>query len=139
MLTGGVLAMGASALFAVSAPQDGCLRVLAPIASGSVPQSKDFEPAQCRAYMGNDAFRYGRAAGVSHAARDLAQGEIVPAYPEFKIDMVRPGETLTLVTAAGPVRIERQVTAMQAALPGQRLFVRAKDGEVLSVRYEAAP
>ena len=50
--------------------------------------------------------------------------------------MVHPGEMLSLIVATGAVRIERRVEAMQPARPGQRLFVKSADGQVLSVRYE---
>ena len=48
---------------------------------------------------------------------------------------VSPGDRVSLSTAAGAVRIERQVEALQAARPGQRLFVRDVDGRSFSVLY----
>ncbi len=52
--------------------------------------------------------------------------------------MVLPGDTLSLVVFSGSARIERKVEALQAARPGEHLFVRAADGDVLSVQYERA-
>jgi hypothetical protein len=67
----------------------------------------------------------------------IAQSEIVPRFPEYGIDQVCPGEKLAIVSVSGPVRITREVTAKQAARPGQRLFVETSDGQVFSARYEA--
>jgi hypothetical protein len=46
---------------------------------------------------------------------------------------------VSLNVAIGPIRVERQVTAMQAADPGQRMFVKEADGSMLSVRYAGLP
>jgi len=134
--------MGASAVLVTAllaatqaAPQD-CLRALVPAEAGSVPRADAFERVACPDGKLDNPYRYDAALGIARLARPLAQGEIVRASPEFDTAMVRPGDTLELVSAAGAVRIERDVEALQAARPGQRLFVRAGDGEVLSVRYE---
>jgi hypothetical protein len=41
---------------------------------------------------------------------------------------VQPGDEIHLTVNAGPVRIDRQVRALQPARAGQRLFVRDADG-----------
>lgn len=120
---------------ASATPQVGCLKALAALAPGAVPDSSSFEPVACPDGTIAPAFRYDRARGFPRLARAVAEAEIVPVYPHFGADMVRPGQTLQLVIASGAVRIERQVEAMQAARPGQRLFVRSSDGQILSVRY----
>jgi hypothetical protein len=53
-------------------------------------------------------------------------------------DLVAPGDTVGLGVAVGAVRVERQVTALQAARPGDRLFVADADGRTVSVRYAAS-
>lgn len=46
---------------------------------------------------------------------------------------VTKGQRLTLASHAGPVTIERPVTALQAARPvDQRIFVRTDDGEIFA-------
>jgi hypothetical protein len=121
---------------AASAHDLRCLEVRAPLAAGAIPLSQQFAPADCPAASVQVAFHYDRATGATTLARPLAAGEIVPVYPEYGAAMVHPGEMLKLVVATGAVRIERQVEAMQPARPGQRLFVKSADGQILSVRYE---
>jgi len=65
------------------------------------------------------------AAKVSRARPDAA--------PE---PAIRRGAALHLVSRAGPVRIERSVTALQASR-GKRVFVRDADGTVFAVRVAA--
>jgi len=57
------------------------------------------------------------------------------ALPWRQPAAVRRGDHLRLATVAGPVRVERDVEALQPARDGQRLFVRAADGKTLSVVY----
>lgn len=59
--------------------------------------------------------------------------------PVVKSKAVRAGDMVSLNVAIGPIRVERQVTAMQAADPGQRMFVKEADGSMLSVRYAGLP
>jgi flagella basal body P-ring formation protein FlgA len=111
-----------------------CLRVLKPVPQGSIIQSQNFIAAPCGTPL-ERSFAYERANGAVQATRDLSGGEIVPAYAGYAPKSVAPGETLTLVVRLGAVRVARQVEALQAAGPGERLFVRSEDGQVLSVRY----
>jgi len=133
----------ASVAVAISAPQAHgieahCLEARAPLAAGAIPASANFMPVACPAGGMASAFRYDRTHGCTHAARTIAAGEIVPAYPEFERNMIEPGQSLRLVVSDGPVRIERTVEAMQAAKSGEKLFVKTDDGQILSVRYESA-
>jgi hypothetical protein len=112
-----------------------CLKVLKPLAADSVPASVDFAPTDCTSDKVGEAFRYDPIGKATRLARPVAAGDVVSVYPEFGVDMVMPGERLRLVVASGQARIEREVEALQSARPGQRLFVRTADGEILSVRY----
>jgi hypothetical protein len=115
-----------------------CLRALSPVAENSIPQSSAFTPAACPQTETN-AFHYDRAYHVTRLSRDLRAGEIVSSFPEYGSGRILPGQTLELVTSEGAVHIERQVEALQEARPGQQLFVKSRDGQVLSVRYETTP
>lgn len=117
--------------------QDGmrCLKALTVIAAGTVPEDESFAVAACPSRTPAPAFRHDEVARFSRLARDVAAGEIVRRYPEFGSDVVRPGQRLTLVIKAGAISLERQVEALQPARQGQRLFVRASDGQVLSAEY----
>jgi hypothetical protein len=114
-----------------------CLKALAPMDADSAPDSGKFEPVDCDGKT-KAAFRYDQAGGFTRAFRAIAAGEIIPSYPEFSADMVRPGQRLQLVVVSGVARVERQVVAMQSARPGQRLFVKSSDGQILSVRFEGS-
>ncbi|HWA90283.1 MAG TPA: hypothetical protein VG889_09630 [Rhizomicrobium sp.] len=127
--------LSAAMLAAAPAGDASCIRALGPLASGSVPQPDGFERVACPKDASRP-YRYDRAGGIARLTREVAAGEVLRPAPELDVAMVRPGDTLELTSGAGPVRIERDVTALQAARPGQRLFVRAADGQVLSVRYE---
>ena len=114
-----------------------CLKARAPVEANAIPRSDGFEPAACPASnMDMNAFWYDRALGVSRAARAIAVSEIVRAYPEFGGSAVLPGQTLRLVVTSGAIRVELAVEALQPARPGQRLFVKSANGEILSVVYE---
>jgi hypothetical protein len=58
-----------------------------------------------------------------------------PDTPPAPEATVHPGDALDLTVDVGPVRVERQVTALQPARDGDRLFVSDADGRPLSVRY----
>lgn len=113
-----------------------CLRVLAPLGEDDVPVPDHFEAAPCRGAIVAHAFRYDRSERATRVARSLGPGDIVRRYPEYASGNVVPGQMLRLVVADDVVRVERQVEALQEARPGQRLFVRSRDGQILSVRYE---
>ena len=68
----------------------------------------------------------------------VAPSAALAALPWRQPAAVRRGDHLRLATVAGPVRVERDVEALQPARTGQRLFVRAADGKTLSVVYQAA-
>ncbi len=118
-------------------PPSRCLESLVSIEAGVVPSSRQFAHAACGQGQPRPAFQHAPDGSCSRTTRAIAQSEIVSRFPEYGIDLVCPGEKLTVVIASGPVRIMREVTAKQAAWPGQRLFVETSDGQVLSARYEA--
>ena len=113
-----------------------CLRVERALAAGSIAQTTTFAPVTCLGEGTARAFDYDRAGHVTRLARALAKDEIVGRFPEYGEAIIEPGETLTLVIAAGPVRVERKVEALQEARSGERLFVRTEDGAVFAARYE---
>lgn len=133
-----VLAIAVTAAVA-DAPVVRCLQAHAALHAGAVAAGADFSPASCPEAKLAPAFRHDVARGGSIVLRPIAEGEIIRAYPDYGVPMVQAGEKLRLLLAAGAARIEREVEALQAARPGQRLFVRTGDGQILSVRYEAAP
>jgi hypothetical protein len=115
-----------------------CLAALKPLPAHAIPADAAFRQVDCPASGVGRAFAYDAVASVSRVSHAIAAGDIVARYPEFGARMVLPGDTLSLVVVSGSTRIERKVEALQAARPGERLFVRAADGDVLSVQYERA-
>jgi hypothetical protein len=69
---------------------------------------------------------------VARASRAAVRPRPVP---EPKDDTIARGRHLALVANVGPVRVTRDVEALQSAGPGERLFVRDADGQILSTRY----
>jgi len=133
------LAAVIAATLAAALPSSGCLAVRAPLAAGTIADTKDFDRSDCLPGKLAGAFVYDRVALATRISRNLSAGEIVPSFPEFGENVVLPGQKLKLISAFGAVRIEREVEAVQEARPGQRLFVRSADGQVVSARYEDAP
>lgn len=112
-----------------------CLEVLAAVPVGSVPSDTSFRPKRCVENGAAPAFRYDRVGRATRLARSLAPGEVVPVYPEFGVDRISPGQMLHIEIQVGPVRIEREVVALQSARRGQKLSVVTGDGEIATVRY----
>lgn len=130
-----VMAVAVASLAVAASAQ--CLEARGPLAAGAVPRAANFEAVVCPQEKIARAFAYDHVHGCTHAIRAIAAGDIVPAYPEFVRGGIEPGQTLQLVISNGPVRIAREVQAMQAAKSGQKLFVKTDDGQILSVRYES--
>ena len=131
-----LFALGAPEAMAANAHEAQCLKVLTAQAPNSIPDPADFQGVACPERGLRPAFRHDANRGFVRVARPLERGEIVLRYAQFATDGVRPGQTLLLRFVSGPVQIEREVVALQAARPGQRLFVKAGDGQILSVRYD---
>jgi hypothetical protein len=142
MFTGGLIILAAMAgaptvgsLHGVELGWEGCLQARSPLAAKAVPNPKNFQPVACP-MKGVVPLRYDVAARVTRASRRLEIGDIVRRWPGAQLDAVRPGDVLTASVSEGAVRIDRRVTALQPALPGQGLFIRDDDGHVLTARYE---
>ena len=116
-----------------------CLRALSALPAGSVPLSAEFAVTDCPRHPPAAAFRHDSMQGSSRLLRPITQNEIVPRFPEFGRKLVQPGQVLRLTVLSGAVRVESSVEAMQAAQPGQKLFVRTRTGQVFSARYEDGP
>jgi hypothetical protein len=112
-----------------------CLVVVEPLRAGESPVPGKFEKAACTTGSVARTFRYDASSQSVRTIRSIDAGEIVPAFAGYDVDAVRRGDQITLVTIAGPVRVERTVEALQSAYKGQKLFARSQDGDVFPVRY----
>ena len=115
-----------------------CVRLVAPIAAGSIANTGDFAPTSCGGAESPAAWEYDVSAHAARATRNLEAGQIVASAPRFAIPDVRPGEKLYAQARVGPVVVEREVEAVQSAALGHRLFVRAADNQVFSVTLARA-
>lgn len=97
------------------------------IEAGEALDRASLVSAPCSADRGRASLRYERLHGTVRAAERLAAGDylgrvIAPreAFPDAE-------DALTLTVAAGPVRVERDVVAVQPSL-GEAIFVRDQGG-----------
>ncbi len=114
-------------------PTDGCSRAIAEIRSGDIPVAEDFARAACIDVANDHPLRYDRTMGAARALRVIQAGETLAAVPLSMLARVCPGQRLFVSTASGPVRVNREVQAIQASASGRPLFVRSGDGEIFSV------
>ncbi|MBV9694999.1 MAG: hypothetical protein JO261_14975 [Alphaproteobacteria bacterium] len=121
---------------ALPARAQDCLRVQVPIAAGAIAKTDAFADAACGKVGIPNPFHYESRLGASIAERPLMPGDVVPRYPDFGVEELSPGDTVDLEARAGNILIARKVEVLQRARPGQRLFVKAADGSILSVAFE---
>jgi len=77
------------------------------------------------------AIRYDAARGYLVARRDLPAGSPLGHLVAPTATVAR-GDAMTLVSRAGPVTVERPVTALQSGREGRRVFVRDSGGHVFA-------
>lgn len=114
------------------APGESCFALARPIPRGVALAAGDVAPTACRSGDRAARVRLDRAGGTVRAAEDLAEGAYLGPLTLPRPPAVRPGETVTLSSIAGPVRIDRSATALQPGRAGGRIFVRTEDGAVLA-------
>jgi len=105
------------------------------LAGGAVPTAGDFTAVACGDAKAVAAVRYDAAMQAARLSRALRPGDVIAAVPPSLMAGIVPGDKLYIQVHVGPVVVQREVEALQPASPGQKLFVRSADGEVMSVRY----
>lgn len=113
-------------------PARACAELARPLAAGAALSDRDLAPVACDDKAAAAGLRFDRLDRVARADRDLAAGTYlgrISAPPAVAVDK---GAKLTLVSSAGPVRVSREVVALQAGRAGGRLFVRDNEGNVTS-------
>lgn len=130
-----MIALDAPERVAATAAPAACVRLTRPLAQGQAPVAADLIATPCATSpepaSADRAWRYGQ--GALRARRPLAQGETVSAPPAGLVAVVAPGQVLRISVRAGPVVVERHVTAVQSARAGQDVLVRDDSGEVFTV------
>jgi hypothetical protein len=114
--------------------QSACMVAKTSLAVGDIATRSNFTAAACPPEGPSArAFRYSAATGSAYAVRSITAGEQVLSVPSGDLAAVRPGQSLFITARAGPVRVQREVVAVQPAAMGRALFVKAADGKVFSV------
>lgn len=116
----------------------GCSELASPSDQGDIllrinTQSTDCDPKRERA-----ALFFDRKDQVVRAAENLSTGAYLGRVilPEDRV--TDRGTPMVFVTFDGPVRVERNVRALQAAKSGKKFFVAAGDGSVFATHYQPA-
>lgn len=121
------------------APTPNCFSARKPIAKGAVVSRSDLSRSTCEETPETArTVRFDRTDNVLRATREIDSGEPVGAFapPDMTYDRNEP---LMLSVGIGPVRIERQVTALQPFTSGETVFVRDQDGQIFSLPTLAPP
>ena len=108
-----------------------CVELARPLAAGAPLSDGDLAPAECREEAAS-GLRFDRLDRVARAERDLAAGTYLGRISTAPAVAVDKGDKLTLVATAGPVRVSREVVALQAGRSGGKVFVRDNEGNVTS-------
>jgi flagellar basal body P-ring formation chaperone FlgA len=109
-----------------------CVALSRPIARGEALAASDLVSASCDDGTSGHLIRFDRRGLVARAAADLPAGthlgRLLPSRPLG----IEAGDKVTLVSRAGPVRVERAVVALQPGRAGGSVFVIDRDGQVSS-------
>lgn len=108
----------------------GCQVTSAAFAAGAAITRDKIAAGSCAAET--PALRYDAARGYLVARRDLPAGSPLGHLVMPPPATVARGDAMTLVSRAGPVTVERAVTALQSGREGRRVFVRDGSGHVFA-------
>jgi hypothetical protein len=110
-----------------------CFKAETALAAGVPVSARNFRADRCNAPLPASAFRYDRARQAVLTTRALLPGEPVRRFTDAQDASVNPGDQMILTVGIGPVRVQRQVEALQHARAGQKLFVKTQDGEIMAI------
>lgn len=133
LLTLLLAAAGASATVGLVPAPAGCVELARPLAAGVVLADRDIVAVSCDGKTAAAGLRFDRREGVVRVDRDLPAGTYLGRVSPSPAVAVDKGDKLTLISTAGPVRITREVVALQVGRPGGKIFVRDAEGNVTSV------
>lgn len=126
-------AAGASVTVGLVPAAEGCVELARPLAAGAVLAHRDVVAVACDKKAEAAGLRFDRRERVVRADRDLPAGTYLGRVSLPAAVAVDKGDKLTLISTAGPVRITREVVALQVGRPGGKIFVRDAEGNVTSV------
>jgi Chaperone for flagella basal body P-ring formation len=111
---------------------EACKALTRPLAHDEAVVASDVETVPCDRVPPEGMLRFDRRGGVLRAAAPLEAGAFLGRVALPAAAAVDAGDRLTLVATVGPVKVEREVVAMQPGRSGGRLFVRDEQGQVSS-------
>jgi hypothetical protein len=122
-----------SALPRARVEQGPCFEARELIAAGAGIHIDDAAAVSCDPDRKPASIERDPATGEARAVSAIGAGAYLGRLRLAESPEVRAGDRLTLISSAGPVRIQRQVTALQPARrKDRRLFVAASDGAVFA-------
>jgi hypothetical protein len=117
--------------------QHSCFSAFRALPAGAAVGADAVAPAPCDERRAPARIGRDPRTGEARAATPIAAGDYLGRLWLAGAPAVRAGDRLTLVSISGPVRISRQVTALQPARArDKRLFVVASDGAVFSAPFD---
>ncbi|MCW4463788.1 hypothetical protein OK349_18950 [Sphingomonas sp. BT-65] len=127
------LAIAVLAMAAEDAPRAACVATVRDIAAGEQISAELLVPVDCRKQpRGTRWARFDRMSGSLTAREALPAGAYLGRLPAAAAPLLPKGARVTLRASAGPAIVEREVTTLQPARAGQRVFVRDADGNVFA-------
>lgn len=109
----------------------GCAALTAPLDQGEYLDSGRVRAVPCQA-SSSAALRHDPRVGAPFATAPLAAGTYLGRVSLREGQVIGSGSAMRLVSAAGPVTIEREVRTLQPARAGQSIFVATGDGAVIT-------
>jgi flagella basal body P-ring formation protein FlgA len=125
-------AAGASVTVGIVPAPEGCIELARPVVAGAALSGRDVVPVACDDGKAEAELRFDRLDRVVRANLNLPAGAYLGRVSLPPAVVVDKGDKLTLVSTAGPVRVTREVVALQAGRAGGKVFVRDADGNVIS-------
>jgi hypothetical protein len=119
--------------FAASASAAGrCFELSQAVVRGAALTLEDVASTPCDPHRAAAAIRFDREGAAVRAGGDLAEGSYLGRVELPAEHGVEAGDRLTLTSVVGPVRIDRDVVALQSGRRGRGLFVRDSDGQAIA-------
>lgn len=131
-IPGGSVTFTVARRFAESRYNARCVALEGPVAKGTTIYPAMVHTVPCTPSR-TVAIAFDRGTSRVRATVDLPAGSYLGPLGLRPRTGLEQGETATLISAVGPVRIVRSVTAMQTSR-GRRVFVRDADGQIFAVR-----
>lgn len=109
-----------------------CFEAARTLSAGTPIDAGDVVAVACDSKRDVVAVRYDRSARAALPVAAVPAGGYLGRLSVLPSGGVAKGERLTLRSAAGPVVIEREVTALQSGRSGDRIFVQDASGAVFA-------